>query len=156
MRRMNSYDSLNEHADELVKVAQAFHAAAGEPGSHVGAPLSLERTEEALQLLSGAWYQLAADAAPGIAARSRRRSARHPSASAGDGLSHEQEAGLIAMLHDVAAAFASCARTCREERLAVTPVITRRVQHETRDPERPRRTAPLRFGGRSAKTPSVA
>ena len=122
----------------------------------MGAPLSLERTEEALQLLSGAWYQLAADAAPGIATRSRQRSAHDPSASAANDLSHEQEAGLIATLHDVAAAFARCARTCREERLAVTPVITRRVHHETRDYKRPRGTAPLPFGGRRAKTPSVA
>jgi hypothetical protein len=107
MHRMNSMDPLHDKAAELIKAAQAFHSAADQTGIRPAVPLSLARTEEALQLLSGAWYQLAADASPEI-----------------DGLSHEQEVRLIATLHDVAAAFARCARTCREGRLAVTPVLT--------------------------------
>jgi hypothetical protein len=124
MHRMNSTDPLQDKAAELIKAAQAFHFAADQPRIRPALPLSLARTEEALQLLSGAWYQLAADASPRIASRSRRLSARDAEPSEIDGLSHEQEVRLIATLHDVAAAFASCARTCREGRLAVTPVLT--------------------------------
>jgi hypothetical protein len=113
MHRMNSTDPLHDKAAELIKAAQAFHSAADQNGIRPAVPLSLARTEEALQLLSGAWYQLAADASPRIASRSEI-----------DSLSHEQEVRLIATLHDVAAAFARCARTCREGRLAVTPVLT--------------------------------
>jgi hypothetical protein len=109
-------DSLHDKAAELIKAAQAFHSAADETGIHSAVPLSLARTEDALQLLSGAWYQLAADAEP----------------SEIDSLSHEQEVRLKAALHDVAAAFARCARTCREGRLAVTPVLTSTVPRKQR------------------------
>jgi hypothetical protein len=110
MRRMNSTDPLNDHAAQLIDAARAFHAAAGQPGRRTAAPLSLARTEEALQLLSGSWYQLAADAVPGIAPR---------------GLSHEEQVRLKANLQDVAAALARCARVCRDAR----PVIARAIDH---------------------------
>jgi hypothetical protein len=113
MHRMNSIDRLHDEAAELIKAAQAFNSAADQIGIRPAVPLSLARTEDALQLLSGAWYQLAADASP-----------RDAEPSAVDGLSHEQEVHLKATLHDVAAAFARCARICREARLAVTPVLT--------------------------------
>jgi hypothetical protein len=108
MHRMNSIEPLHDKAAELIKAAQAFNSAADQIGIRPAVPLSLARTEEALQLLSGAWYQLAADASPTDA---------EPSAP--DGLSHEQEVHLKAALHDVAAAFARCARTCRDGRLAM-------------------------------------
>jgi hypothetical protein len=94
MRCMNSTDPLPDHAAQLIDAARAFHDAAGQPERHTAVPLSLARTEEALQVLSASWYQLAAAAAPG--------------------LSHEQEVRVKAAFHDVAAAFARCARTCRE------------------------------------------
>ena len=121
MHRMNSTDPLHDSAAELIKAAQSFHSAAGQPGIHGAAPLSLARTEEALQLLSGAWYQLAARASPGIAMRWRQSGIPDAESSDIDRLSREHEARLIATLHDVAAAFARCARSCREGRLAVTP-----------------------------------
>jgi hypothetical protein len=124
MHRMNSMNPLQARAAELIKAAQDFHSAADEPGIRPAVPLSLARTEEALQVLSGAWYQLAADASPRIARRSPRLSARDADPSEIDGLSREQEVRLITTLHDVAAAFARCARACREGRLAVTPVLT--------------------------------
>jgi len=151
---MNSMDPLHDNAAELIKAAQAFHAAASQPGIHAAAPLSLARTEEALQLLSGAWYQLAADASPGIARRWRQPGTRDAESSGLDGLSREQEVRLIATLHDVAAAFARCARTCREGRLAVTPVITRRLNDQS-DYER-RGDASLSFGRREAQKQGVA
>jgi hypothetical protein len=108
MRPMNSTDPLEDHAAALIEAARAFHAAAGQPGRASAAPLSLARTEEALQLLSASWYQLAADAGPGIAQRSRSR---------------EQEVALISAHHDVAAALARCARACREARVAIAPRV---------------------------------
>jgi hypothetical protein len=106
---MNSTDPLHDHAAQLIDAARAFHAAAGHPGRRTAAPLSLARTEEALQLLSGSWYQLAADAVPEIGQV--------------DGLSHEQEVRLVATFHDVAAALARCARVCRDAR----PVMARAI-----------------------------
>ena len=141
MHRMNSVDPLHDNAAELIKAAQGFHSAASQPGIHGAAPLCLARTEEALQLLSGAWYQLAADASPRMARRSRWHSARDAESSGIDGRSREQEAGLIAALHDVAAAFARCARSCRAGRLAVTPVIGGCAEDEEIEP--------VRSGGKS-------
>ena len=120
---MNSMDPLHDQAAELIKAAQAFHSAADQTEIRRAVPLSLARTEEALQLLSGAWYQLAGDVSPGIASRSRQLGERDADPSEIDNLSHEQEVRLIATLHDVAAAFAHCARTCREGRLAVAPAL---------------------------------
>jgi hypothetical protein len=42
-------------------------------------------------------------------------------------VSREQEVRLIGTLHNVAAAFACCARECRDGRSAVTPLIAMRV-----------------------------
>jgi hypothetical protein len=129
---MNSMDPLHDKAAELIKAAQAFHSASDHTGIRRALPLSLARTEEALQLLSGAWYQLAGDAL----------SERDADSSEIDNLSHEQEVRLIATLHDVAAAFARCARTCREGRLAVTPVLAtsdgRSIHFVDRAPRRQR------------------
>jgi hypothetical protein len=131
MRRMNSTDSLHDHASQLIDAARAFHAAAGQPGRRTAAPLSLARTEEALQLLSGSWYQLAADAVPRIAQRGGRHHSDHPPPQL-DGLSHEQEVRLIATFHDVAAALARCARVCRDAR----PLIARVAGDSDVAPER--------------------
>jgi hypothetical protein len=144
MHRMNSMDPLHDNAAELIKAAQAFHSAASQPGILGAAPLSLARTEEALQLLSGAWYQLAADASP-----------RTDASSGIDDLSREQEARLIATLHDVAAAFARCARSCREGRLAVTPVIARRANDEEIEYERSGRES-VSFGEHEPQKQRVA
>jgi hypothetical protein len=126
MAGMSSADPLQHRASELVEAARAFHEAAERPGSHAVAPAVLESLEEALQVLSGAWYQLAADASPRIIDRRHERGADAHSRPRVDGLSREQEVRLMGSLHDVAAAFARCARACREGRSMVTPVIVRR------------------------------
>jgi hypothetical protein len=100
---MTSLDPLRDPASALVEAAQDFHHAAEHRGSHLAAPASLESLQEALQVLSAAWYRVAADASAG--------------------LSREQEVRLLGALHDVAAAFARCARSCREGRSTVTPII---------------------------------
>jgi hypothetical protein len=105
---MRTSDPIQDHASGLLGAAQRFQAAAQEPGCHVAAPEALLSLEETLQVLSAAWYQLAADAAP---------------AAADAGLSRELEAQLVGTLHDIAAAFARCARICRQSRSTVTPII---------------------------------
>ena len=127
---MNSASHLRHSAFELAEAARSFKAAAEAPGSHRAAPDSLEALDEALQALSAAWYQLAADASPAILERRRDRRAGDLSWPRVDGLSREQEVRLIGSLHDVAAAFARCARACRDGRAEATPLITRRTAAE--------------------------
>jgi PAS domain-containing protein len=132
MVAMNTADLLHHRASELVRAARAFHACAEEPGSHAAAPDSLATLEEALQVLSAAWYQLAADASPVIVEQRRGQGSEAPSWRRFDGVSREQEVCLMGTLHDVAAAFARCARACRDGRSTVTPIIARRVAGDGR------------------------
>ena len=133
---MNTPNRLHDCAGELLDGARAFEAAAEQPGSHMAAPASLERLEETLRLLSAAWYQLAADASPLIIERRLGSDSNVTSRPRVDGLSHEQEARLVGSLHDVAAAFARCARSCREGRSTVAPIITQRVATGSTDDRR--------------------
>lgn len=127
MPGMDTPYRLNQCAAELADAARKFRTAAGRPGAHAAAPDSLASLEDALQALSGSWYQLAADAAPGIVARRVGRGTRAGGRPDLDELSREQEVRLMAALHDVAAAFARCARQCREGRTAVGPLVARRA-----------------------------
>jgi hypothetical protein len=117
---MTSPDSPQDAASALVEAAQAFDRAAEVRGSHRAAPELLALQQEALQVLSAAWYRVAADAVARI--ESSRPVASDADGPGGD-LSREQEVKLIAALHDVAAAFARCARACRDRESAVAPVI---------------------------------
>lgn len=120
---ITSTSRIDEHAARLVEVAQDFQAAAGKAHSSATAPAALRRLEEALQALSAGWCELAADAAPGIAERRLRHPTEGQPPRADRGRSHEQEALLMSALHDVAAGFARCARSCREGRASVAPMI---------------------------------
>ncbi len=124
---MNASDRLDQCAADLADAARNFHTAAERPGAHAAAPDALASLEDALQALSGAWYQLAADASPGILARRSGRGSRADRPPQVDELSREQEARLMGALHDVAAAFARCARQCRDGRTAVRPLLARRA-----------------------------
>jgi hypothetical protein len=123
---MELADRLSPPASELVEAARRFQSAAAQPGCHNDAPDALVSLEEALQVLSAACYQRAADASPGIVERRRDRGSGAPPLR-GDRLSREQEVLLMGTLHDVAAGFARCARACREGRSTVTPIIGRRA-----------------------------
>jgi hypothetical protein len=125
---MTSLDPLRDPASALVEAAEDFQHAAEHRGSHLAAPASLESLQEALQVLSAAWYQVAADASAGIVERERPSGAAVGSWPHRDGLSREQEVRLLGALHDVAAAFARCARSCREGRSTVTPIIARSMR----------------------------
>jgi len=105
-RRMRTSDPVTPPTSELLEAAQRFRTAVQEPGGHVAVADALESLEETLQVLSAAWYQLAGDAAI-------------------NGSSRELEVQLVGTLHDVAAVFARCARTCREGRSTVTRIIAR-------------------------------
>jgi hypothetical protein len=109
---MTPPDPLRHPASALVEAAQAFDRAAHTRGSHRAAPDSLSSLQDALQALTAAWYRLAADAGASM--------------SRGD-LSREQEVTLIGAMHDMAAAFARCARACREGHSRITPVIAKRM-----------------------------
>jgi hypothetical protein len=125
-RGMNSPSQLHDRASDIVEAARAFQTAAEEPASRASAPHSLAALEEALQALSAAWYRLAAGASPGIVERRCGRGSEAPSWPRSDGLSRDQEVRLMGTLHDVAAAFARCARACRAARSGVTPIIAGR------------------------------
>jgi hypothetical protein len=134
MGGMNTADRLHDRATELVGAARAFPCRRQEPGSHAAVPDSLAALEEALQVLSAAWYQLAADASPGIIERQCGRVSEAPSWPRFDGIPREQEVRLMGTLHDVAAAFARCARACRDGRSTVAHTIARRVAGDERRP----------------------
>jgi hypothetical protein len=114
---------LADSAAKLVDAAQTFRAAAARPGAHAAVPDSLASLEEALQALSDACYQLAGDASPGVVSRRAHRGSQAALWPRVDGLSREQEVRLMGALHDVGAAFARCARECREGRTTVAPLI---------------------------------
>jgi hypothetical protein len=124
---MASVDLLRDSALALAEDAHAFHRAAEQEGSHLGAPAALESLQEALQVLSAAWYRIAADASPYRGHRLRACQADASSRARNDGLSREQELRLLATLHDVAAASARCARACPEAESTVAPVIDQRI-----------------------------
>ena len=115
---MTPPDPLHDPVSALVEAAHEFHRAAGTPGSHTAAPDSLASLQEALQALSAAWYRLGADDAHGF------------ERDQGGRLSREQQVRLIGGLHDLAAAFARCARACREGGATVAPVIARQLDDD--------------------------
>ena len=123
---MNTASHLRECASELVEAARSFRAAAQAPTSHAGAPDALAGLEEALRALSAAWYELAADASSGIVERHGGGAEALPPPRPGV-LSREGEVRLTAALHDIAAAFARCARACRDGRSTAAPIIARQM-----------------------------
>jgi hypothetical protein len=115
---------LDEHAERVLAAAQAFRAAADEQTSSATAGAALGHLEDALLALSAGWRDVAADAAPGIV--KRRDRPPDETLRLDRGLSHERAAHLVSTLHDVAGAFAHCARTCREARSAAAPLLAER------------------------------
>lgn len=139
---MSATHDIDACASSLLSAARAFHDSASRAGSSTHAPAVLGRVEEALQLMSAGWYQLAADAAPGIGQRRRWRRSNAPGSRSDSRLSREQEVHLGATLHDLAAAFASCARACRTARPTVTTLIDRSAE--------PAKSRPPRLSARAA------
>jgi hypothetical protein len=66
---MEPGEDLSRRASELLEDARRFQEAAARPGCHIAVPDALGSLEEILQVLSAAWYHLAADARSEIAAR---------------------------------------------------------------------------------------
>jgi hypothetical protein len=119
---MTTSHAIDRHAAELLAAARAFQSETEQSGSHVAAPDALASLEEAFRALSTAWYQLAADAVPRAVDSGDWRATAKASS---DSLSREAEVQLVGTLHDVAAGFARCARTCRESRRRAEPIIAR-------------------------------
>jgi hypothetical protein len=65
MVAMNPASHLRDCTFDLVVAARSFQAAAQASGSYEAVPQSVAALEDALQALSGAWYQPAAHASPG-------------------------------------------------------------------------------------------
>lgn len=107
----------------MLAVAREFQAEAENAGSHVAAPGALESLEGAFQALSAAWYQLAADAVP-------RATHSEEGPAAARESPREAEIHLVGTLHDIAAGFARCARTCRDGRRLAAPIIGRAMATE--------------------------
>jgi hypothetical protein len=122
---MTALDPMRDPSSALVEAAHAFHRAAETRASHTAAPESLESLQETLQVLSAAWYRLAADAA--ATSLHRTGASQHTRE-----LTREQEVRLIGAFHDVAAAFARCARASRDGRSTIAPIIARSVHTERR------------------------
>jgi hypothetical protein len=95
-RGVNSPSQLHNRASDIVEAARGFQAAAEEPASHAAVPDSLAALEEALQVLSAAWYQLAGDASPGIVERPCGPGSEEPSWPWFDGRSREEEVRSLA------------------------------------------------------------
>ena len=125
---IDSTTGLDEQAEQLLERSRAFRAAAGTPNSSANAPATLDRLDQALGVLSAAWCEIAADAAPGIIERWDRTGDEETPIAVEQELSHEQEAHLMGSLHDVASALACCARTCREARSTIAPLLEARQQ----------------------------
>jgi hypothetical protein len=124
---MEPGEDLSRRASELLEDARRFQSAAAQPGCHVAVPDALGSLEEALQVLSAAWYRLAADASSGIVERRLGPGSEAPSPPRRDGVSREREVRPMGALHDVAAGFARCASACRQGRSAVTAIVARRA-----------------------------
>ena len=122
---MNSLAHIDDHAADLLRAAEAIQGAAARPGSSRAATATLTSLEEALQALSASWYQLAADT--GVLERRRRAAGpAEPRPAAENDLSREQKVRLVGALHNVAAAFAGCARVCRGARPTLVSLIDAR------------------------------
>src|SRR5918994_3596085 len=91
-----------QDAASLVEAAQAFDRASEARGSHRAAPEFLALQQEALQILSAAWYRVAADAVARVeSTRPVASDADAPSSA----LSPEQGGKLIGAGPYVGAAF---------------------------------------------------
>jgi hypothetical protein len=114
---------LLEASAALERTRTAVAAAAREPDGWREAPAQLRALERALIDLSARWTAVAALAAPTIG-RLRDGEVSPPSAP---GLSREQEVSMISAFHDVAADLAAAARSCRNGRAVIAPLIERRI-----------------------------
>jgi hypothetical protein len=142
---VNPADQLDAQAAHVRQAALDFREAAARPGSSLGAPATLAPLEEALQAISAGWYQLAGDALPLLAARRRLPETVPPPKRPHSRLSREQEVRLTTTLHDLASAFARCARACRKARPIAAPLIAPqsnaiRSGHEAQPPSPAGRT----------------
>jgi hypothetical protein len=100
---------------------------AREPNSWADAPHLLLLQERALLDLSASWCGVASSAAPTIAGL-RHRDHRTGAPSIETGLSREQEVQLISILHDVSADLTAAARSCRNARSIVEPLVGLRLR----------------------------
>lgn len=107
----------------LAEAAERLSAAVEEPEGWRRAGPLLHDLERALLSLSAGWHNLAPLAAPTVAAF--RSHAPH---GVDTGLSREQEVQLMSVLHDLSTDLSAAARSCRNARSIVAPLIARRLE----------------------------
>lgn len=99
---MKTLDQIDRCVSDIRDSSWGFHEAAGRKGSSAAASLALITLEESFLALSSGWYEIRGDSAR--AQTDGNRDSR------------------IARLDDLAAELASCARRCRETRLALMAI----------------------------------
>jgi hypothetical protein len=131
-------------ADALRSAAQRMQDLALDPACAALAPVSLVAVGEALIALSGTAYAAAHALVPpahddeGITDRYARAATIWPSPRGGVGPSHEQQARVLASLHDAGAALRAAAERCgraAETVAATMEPIERRLQRYERRSE---------------------
>jgi hypothetical protein len=109
---------LADDADALRSAAQRLHDRTLDPGCAASIPVTLAAIESALTVLSRTAYAAAHALVPpgnsddSVAARYVRAATTWPSPRGGVGPSHEQQARVVASLHDAGAALRAAAGHC--------------------------------------------
>jgi hypothetical protein len=116
----------NALATELAAVDGALVAAIQDDAGWSRAPQLLRDLERGLLSLSAGWQELAALAAPTVT-RLRGHEGRPNGEPVDTGLSRGQEVQLISALHDLATELVASARSCRNTRRIVEPLIELRM-----------------------------
>jgi len=148
---MASRDPAHEVYDaacDLLLAARAIEGAAGSDGVLEAIPATLGTLEEALQVLSASCYRLAGQ----CASNAPRNGPQRPSdqGATEQRLSRENEALLMATLHDVGSSIARASRASRAGREITAPLIARKIsrarQAQDMSDRRTLRWRPARHG----------
>jgi hypothetical protein len=140
-RGMSAAHQLRVQAADLAARANDLHATSAVPESWPAVPDLLADLEQMLRVLSASSYELAAGAAPAVSKFRLWLNPRAPTASVQAGLSRQHEVQLISALHDVAAEFNACAKSCHKAREVVGLLTACRLESASEKSTRPRSVA---------------
>lgn len=122
---------------------ERLRGAAGSDGVLEAIPATLGTLEQALQVLSASCYRLAGQCASNAPSSGPPRPSDQGATK--QRLSRENEAPLMATLHDVGSSIARASRTSRTGREITAPLIARKISRARQAQDmRDRRTSPFR------------
>ena len=127
MPGMDTPHRLDLCAAELADAARNFHTPPGGPEPTPPRRTRWPRSRTRCRRSAAPGTSWPPTLSPGIVARRVGRGARAGRRPDVDELSREQEVHLMGAPHGVAAAFARCARQCREGRTAAGPLVAHRA-----------------------------